>query len=65
MENNFSIGLIVGIVIGVIGMNFLCPGDEPQTSSSVQTTTSGNYYSGDYDDYGSYEEHGLHERGMH
>lgn len=65
MENNFSTGVIVGIVIGVIGMNILFPNDEPQTSAPVNTTTSGNYYSGDYDDGGSYEEHGLHERGMH
>lgn len=70
MEFNFSIGIIVGIVMGIIGMNVVSPKDEPAVSKSkpaVQTTTR-IYHSScnNYDDYDNYanEDFGLHERGF-
>lgn len=66
MEFNFSTGIIVGIVIGIIGMNIVSPKEEPTVSNTkpaVQTTAK-IYHS--YDDYDNYpnEDFGLHERGF-
>ena len=67
MEFNFSTGIIVGIVIGIVGMNIVSPKDEPAVSKSkpvVQTTaTTYHSYDDDYDNYAN-EDFGLHERGF-
>ena len=73
MESNFTAGIIIGIIIGVVGVKMLAPADTHTTQSTpqVQTRTvvvpgykysyAGRDDSWDDHDYASY---GLHERGF-
>ena len=74
MKSNFTTGIIIGIIIGVVGVKILAPTDThtTQTTPQVQTRTvvvpSYQYSYGRQDD--GWDEHdyafyGLHERGFH
>ena len=56
MESNFTTGIIIGIIIGVVGVKMLAPTETPAVSSSepqVQTKTVviPRYVNSYYDDY--------------
>ena len=74
MDSNFTIGIIIGIIIGVAGVKMLAPADTHtiQTTPQVQTRTvvvpSYQYSYGGQDDGWDndfdYATIGLHERGF-
>lgn len=70
MESNFTTGIIIGIIIGVVGAKMIAPTDThaTQTNPQVQARAvvvprySHNNY--DYNDDFDYGCAGLHERGF-
>ena len=71
MDSNFTIGIIIGIIIGVAGVKMLAPADTHTTQATpqVQTRTvvvpkynySYNGYDDGWDDH-DYASYGLHVR---
>lgn len=65
MDNNFTSGIIIGIIIGAVGLRMLTPNETNQTPSvqryPAQAIQRINYYTDDHDDY-DYDSIGLHER---
>ena len=58
MESNFTAGIIIGIIIGVVGMKIFGPTENLSVSTTpqVQTRTIFVPSSGDYDDYVDYND---------
>ena len=56
MESNFTTGIIIGIIIGVVGVKIFAPADIPAVSSEPQVQTKtvvapryvNTYYDDDY-----------------
>ena len=65
MDFNFSTGVIIGIVIGIVIMNLINPSDSqiPTSKDVVKTYSHSSYYNYN-DDYGDYSSLGLHDRGL-
>ena len=70
MESNFTTGIIIGIIIGVVGVKIFAPTEttdvnpnpQIQTRTVVVPSYSHNEY--DYNDDFYYGSVGLHERGF-
>ena len=70
MESNFTTGIIIGIIIGVVGVKILAPTDThtTQTTQQVQTKTVvvPRYVNSYYDDYDDgWQEHDYSSIGLH
>ena len=69
MDSNFTTGIIIGIIIGVVGVKIFAPTDTrtTQTTPEVQTRTvvvpRYNYSYDDYDD--GWQEHDYSSIGLH
>lgn len=69
MDYNFSSGFIIGIIIGIVVLNFTFTQPNPQFSCSGNTVQTSSYesYNYDYDNdyYKDYSDLELHERVIH
>ena len=73
MESNFTTGIVIGIIIGIVGVKILAPTDTHTTQNTPQVQTKTVVvprYQYSYDDYDiehepiDYATYGLHERGF-